>query len=90
MLKNPSAPKSELLHEEVVFESDLEPVVDVVISSKARARTSLRNVSVTVRDHPFSINAPRTEELAFARSSGSGGDVGLTVRQHRQRCEQNR
>lgn len=84
---DPRCPRADLFDEEVVLEADRQAVVDVVVGGKPRAWPLLRHIGVAISDHPFFVKAPRTEELAFARSPGSGGDAGLAESQNGHRCE---
>ncbi len=76
MRNNIRAAKAKFTDRKVVFEAELQAVVQVVIRSKARARTRLRHIRKSIRHHPFLIETARTEQLTLARSPGSRRDLG--------------
>jgi hypothetical protein len=84
-LEHPGRPNSDFFDREVELESRLEVRGRLVINSQPRARAPSFGVGVAVGEYPRSFEAPRTEELAFAGSSGSGGDRRLGKAEARQR-----
>lgn len=83
-LQYPSGSKSDLGHSEIPFETWLEVRGRLVVDRHSMPRTTLLRVGKAIGDHPFLVEAPRTEELAFAGSAGSRRDGNLRLRNPRE------
>ena len=79
-LRNPRRSKTKLGSGDVPFEPWLKVRRRLIVERHTVARAQLHCVRKAISDHPLFVEAPRTEELAFAGSPGSRRDGNLRIR----------